>query len=140
MHFFVFVPNPQNWDLYFVYPSVIDKITSSLISTFLIQINLDYYCIFCNKTIKLKSKNNHFKSLMHIQYAKYFGINHAINNPDTSEIDKILNDYITKHIWKFEFYLVKCDFKLDYDNNFKPNIRTDFYDNIFFVHLKTLII
>ena len=34
------------------------------------QINMNYYCCVCDKTNKLKSKNNHFKSLTHNQIEK----------------------------------------------------------------------
>ena len=49
---------------------------------------MDYYCDVCDKTIKIKSKNIHLKSLTHIQSEKSFPINHTIKNPYFPEISK----------------------------------------------------
>ena len=43
-------------------------------------------------------------------------------------LDKIFNKEITNHIKKFDFYLFKCEFKLNF-NNLPPNVQTDFYHN-----------
>ena len=59
--------------------------------------NMDYFCDVCDKTIISKSKNNHLKSLTHIQ-EKSFRIYHTIKNPYFFDIDKIQNDYITNQI------------------------------------------
>ena len=97
--------------------------------------NMVYFFDVCDKTIKLKSKNNHLKSLTHIQNEKSFRINHTIKNPYFFDIDKIYNDYITNHNQKFDLHLVKCDFKLVF-NNFTPHIKTDFHHNTSFINLK----
>ena len=40
---------------------------------------MKYDCDVCDKTIKLKYKNNHLKSLTHIQYEKSFRKKRLIN-------------------------------------------------------------
>ena len=52
-----------------------------MISNNLIQIKMSYYCECCDKSIKLKSKNKHFKPLTHKQYEKFIQINHTIQRP-----------------------------------------------------------
>ena len=73
----------------------------------------------CDKTIKLKSKSNHLKTLTQDEFEKCIRIKHTIENPKIFGIVKIFNDYIIKHNKKFDLYLVKCDFKLVF-NNFNP--------------------
>ena len=97
---------------------------------------MNYYCEICHKTIKLNSKNNHLKSFTHIQYEKAIQIIQTIENPSFFNVDKIFNDFITNHTTRFDFYLFKCDFKLDFDNDFKPRIKTDFYYNTIIINLK----
>ena len=58
-------------------------------------------------------------------YKKY-----TINNNNLGEVDKILNNYISYHNNKFNFYLVNCEFVIDFDNNFTANIETNFLHNI----------
>ena len=70
----------------------------------------------CDKTIKLKSKKNHFKSLTHKEYKKHLKKTHTIENPIFFDVDKTFNDYITNHDKKIDIYLVRVDFKLDFDN------------------------
>ena len=67
-----------------------------------------------------------------------FCIKHTIKNPNFFVLDKICNEYIANHNKKYHSFLIKCDFKLVFDNNFlKPiHIETDFYGNISPINLK----
>ena len=96
---------------------------------------MSYHCECCDKRIKLKSKNKRFKSLSHKEYEKIIRINYTIQNPNFFDVDKLFNDFITNHKKKFELYLVRADFKLDFDN-FTPQIITDFLYNILLINLK----
>ena len=98
-----------------------------------------YYCKCCDKAIKLKLKNNHFKSFMHVHFGKYIPISQSIKNPDFFDIDEIFNDYFTKHNKNFDFHFVKCDFKLDFNDDFKPYFKTFFYDNTTISNLKRFL-
>ena len=109
-----------------------------MISNFPKQLNMGYFCDVCDKTIKLKSKNNHTKSLIHIQYEKSSRINHTFKNPIFFDVDKIFNIYITNHNKKllfFLFYLVNCGFKIVF-NKFTPHIKTMFCHKNSFINLK----
>ena len=100
---------------------------------------MENYCNVCDKTYKLKSKNNHFKSLTHIQYESSFRMNHTIKNPNVSDVDKIFNDYTTNYNKKFDLYLFKCDFKLVF-NNFTPHIKTHSHHNTSNINLKRYLL
>ena len=68
-----------------------------MFSNTLVQLNRDYYCDFCDKTIKLKSNKNHLKSLPHIQYEQNFRISHTITNPHFFDVVKTFNFYMANH-------------------------------------------
>ena len=48
---------------------------------------MSYYCSVCDKTIKHKSKTNHFKSLFHKEFDRCKQIKLTILNPDINKID-----------------------------------------------------
>ena len=99
---------------------------------------MNFYCDICEKTIKLKSKNNHFESLTHIQYETSFRIKHTIQNPKFFDVDKLFSDSISDHNKKFDLYLVKCDFKIVF-NNFTPHFKTNICHDTSFINLKESI-
>ena len=110
-----------------------------MISNILIQLNMDYYCDDCDKTITLKPITNHPKSLTHIQYEKSFRKHQTIKNPYFFDSDKRINDYIIYHDKKLDFYLFKCDFKLVF-KNFIPYIESHFHHNTTFINLKRYLL
>ena len=58
-------------------------------------------------------------------YKKY-----TFNNIILVDFDKILKDYITTHIKKFDFHFINCDLKIEFDNKFSTIIETKFFNNI----------
>ena len=61
------------------------------------RINMEKFCEICDKSNKLKSKNNHVKSVTHNDFEKSILKNHTIKNPNSSDKDEIKNYYITNH-------------------------------------------
>ena len=110
-------------------------IQKQIISINPIQIIMNTYCSLCDETFKLESKNIHLKSFLYIQNKKSRRINQTIKNLAFFDIDRRFNEYITNHNKKFESYLLKCEFKLDF-NNLTPHTRTDFYHNPTIINLK----
>ena len=78
----------------------------------------------CDKTNKLKSKYNHFKSNSPIQFEKCFQKNYTINSLNFFELDKIYNNYITNHNKKYYLYFIKRYFKLAFSDSF-PSVKTE---------------
>ena len=58
---------------------------------------MDFLCNVCNKFfIENESKHNNYMATLTKKHDKSFYENYTIINPNLDEIDKILNDYITK--------------------------------------------
>ena len=88
-----------------------------------------YFCDICDKTMNLKSKNKHSKSIPHNELEKSFCIIHSIENPEFFNVDDLYNDFINNHNKKYYFYNVKCNFNFIFDNIFLPCIESDLYTN-----------
>ena len=86
---------------------------------------MSYYCDICDKTIKLRCKKKHLNSSLHKSLSRSFINRYCVKNPDFLQIENILNKYIRDYRKKFNFFIIECKFKLDFDNN------------IFFVNLYT---
>ena len=54
-------------------------------------------------------------------------IKYTNNNISFDELDKILEDYISTHSKKILYYLIFCELKIEFDNNFTENIKTKYY-------------
>ena len=50
--------------------------------------------------------------------------NYTINEPNLDEIDKILNEYVTRQNKKFYIFAINCEFYLVFDNNLKISMET----------------
>ena len=100
---------------------------------------MSYHCSVWDKTNKLESKIIHLKTLTHIQYEKSIQIIHTIERPNFFTIDKIFNDYITNHKKNY-FCAFKCDFKLEFNNDFKPHNKTDFYHSTTNINFKRYLL
>ena len=75
----------------------------------------------------------------HSEREKYIHTKHTIKNPNFFVIDKISNDCITNHNRKYLF-LIKCDFKLIFNNDFSLHIETDFHHNTSMINLKRYLL
>ena len=79
--------------------------------------------------IKPKSKSRHFKSNNHKILDKHKHIKLTINNPETDNIDKIFYSHINEYDKKYDYYLVRSEFKLYYisteDYGIASSILTD---------------
>ena len=101
-----------------------------------IQIEITYSCERCDKSNKLEPKKKHFKSLTHEQKGKCIRINHTVKNTNFFNIDNIFIDYITNHNKKFELYLVRADFILNFDNDLNADIKTNFHHKVSPINVK----
>ena len=73
---------------------------------------MDYRCEVCNMFIKPKSKSEHFKSKNHIHLGKQKHMKKTIDNPNINNKGEIFYSHIKEYNYRFEYYLVKCEFKL----------------------------
>ena len=67
---------------------------------------------------------------------------HTKKNPSFFDIDKIFNDHFTKNNKKLYSFILKCDFKIFYNNEFSNliHIETDFYDKNLLINLKRYLL
>ena len=67
---------------------------------------MSYYCDICDKTIKLKSKDKHLKSILHNELGKSIHLSHSIDKRKFFDVDDIYNDFNNVHNKKYSFYHV----------------------------------
>ena len=77
---------------------------------------MDYYCEICNIHIEPKSKSKHFKSNNHKYLDEHKHIKLTFDNHNIDNIDKIIYTHIKEYDKKYEYYLVRCEFKLCFIN------------------------
>ena len=78
---------------------------------------MDYYCEACDIFIKPESNKKHFISNTHKEFDKCKHIKLTMKNPNTNDVDEIFHAYIIEHNRKHDYYLVKCEFKLVFNDN-----------------------
>ena len=64
----------------------------------------------------------------------------TINNINLDEFKKTLNGYMTTHNKKFDYYFIRCEFTLQFDNNFTENIKTFYLYNADVTNLKRYLL
>ena len=77
---------------------------------------MNYYCDICDKTIKQKSKNSHFKTKIHSKMQSYVREYHFIGDVLWQDFDYIICKYVNTNRTKFPIFisLIKCNL---YDKN-----------------------
>ena len=91
---------------------------------------MSFVCKVCDRSIiENESEFNVFVATRWKKYDKSLYKNYTKKNVNLAEVDKILNDYITTHINYFNFYLVNCEFVIEFDNNFTEKIETNYLYN-----------
>ena len=63
-------------------------------------------------------------------------IKYTLNQITLDELDKILNNYITTHSEKFNFYLFSCELLIEFDDNSTENIDTNYFYNRDIISIK----
>ena len=71
----------------------------------------------CDNFIKRKSKYEHFKSNTHKEFEKCKHIDLSIENPDINNVDEVFYAYIIQHNKEYDYYFIKCHFKLVFNDN-----------------------
>ena len=101
---------------------------------------MDYYCEICNIHIKPKSKSKHLKSNNHKKLNKHKHIKITIDNPNINNIDEIFYNHIKEYNIMYEYYLIRCEFKLSFlDREDYGFISSKLTDNQTFISWKIFI-
>ena len=98
---------------------------------------MDYICQVCDRSLIVNpSEYQHYLATSRKKNDNSLCIKYTINNFNLDEVDKILNDYITTHNEKFNFYLISCKLVIEFDDNFIENIETEFFYNTDIINIK----
>ena len=101
---------------------------------------MDYHCEVCNIFVKPKSKSEHFKSKNLIYLDKHKHIKVTIDKPNINNIDEKFYTHINEFNNKYEYYLVRCEFKLGFFNKESYGIaRSNLTDNKTMVFWKIFV-
>ena len=91
---------------------------------------MDNYCEVYPKNIKAKNKDKHLKSKSHHEFDKCKHIILSHKDTDINHIDEMFYLYIIEHNRKFESYIIKCEFKLVFnDYQYSPYVTSNVSDN-----------
>ena len=77
---------------------------------------MDYCFEVCDVFSNLKSKSKHFKTKNHKNLDKHRHIKLPIDYPNIDDIDKIIYIYNNEFDNNYEYYLVRCKFKICFMN------------------------
>ena len=87
-----------------------------------------HYCDVCGKKFKLKLKSRHFKSNIHKELDKCKHLKLTIENPNINDRDEVFYANNIEHNKKSDYYLMKCDFELVFnDNQVCPYVTSEIY-------------
>ena len=91
---------------------------------------MDYYCDVCDKHIKPRSKYKHFKSKCLEEFYRCKHILFSLKDIDINDVDEAICLNIVEHNKTFDYYPVKCHFKLVFiDYQFCANVTSKSSDN-----------
>ena len=84
----------------------------------------------CDRYFKAKSKYKQFKSNFHKDFDKCKHNILSLKDIDIKDVDEAFYLYIIEHIEKFDYYLVKCEFKIIFNvYQYCPYITSKTSDN-----------
>ena len=75
-----------------------------------------YCCDICNKRIELKHKSKHLKTKSHKASSMSTNNRYCVKNPNFFEIEDILKKHADDYNEKVGFYIIICEWKLDFDS------------------------
>ena len=91
---------------------------------------MDNFCKICDKFIKPRRQFKHFDSNIHKEFDKCKHIKLTIENPDINNVVRAFWEYNMHHNKKYDFCLVKCQYKLVInDNQNCPSVMSILFDN-----------
>ena len=98
-------------------------------------------CKVCDREIfENESELNKYLTTFRKTFDRSLYKKYTINNINLNDIDKILDDYITIHNKKFNFYFINCEFVIESDNNFIAKNETNYRYNDDITNLKSYLL
>ena len=91
---------------------------------------MDTLCKVCDRSI-IENEDEFNKNLSTSR--KEIGTSlcdeYTINNINLDEVEKIFHDYISYNNKKFIFYFIRCEFTLQFDDDFTEDVKTMYLNN-----------
>ena len=78
--------------------------------------NCCFPCDLCDKSIKIKSKENHLNSQNHKLLTKSIICKYTVKNPSFLHLEDILKSFVDNYNKKFELYLIFCIWNLHFSD------------------------
>ena len=100
---------------------------------------MQWYCDICDKTVKIESKSQHFRSPTHNAFEECIPMIHALDKPDFFDKDGTIIDIITNHNKKIDLNLVKTVFILYFNEEVYHHVKSDLQNIISIFHLKRFL-
>ena len=98
-------------------------------------------CNVCDHEIfENESERNKYLATLRKKNDKSFYTKYTINKVNLDAFDKILNNSIITHNKKYDFYFIKCEFKIEIDNNFTANIEYNYHYNTDTKNIKSYLL
>ena len=89
---------------------------------------MDYICQDCDREIiESEEEYQYYLSTVDRKKDRKLYTKYIIINISFDDLDKVLNDYITTHNKKFDFYLIRCELIIEFDNNLTEKIKTKYF-------------
>ena len=98
---------------------------------------MDYICQVCDRSlIENPSEYQHYLDTSHKKNDNSLYIKYTIRNINSDEVDKTLNEYISTHNEKFNFFLISCKLVIEFDDNSMENKETIYFYNTDIINIK----
>ena len=98
---------------------------------------MDYICQYCDRLlIENPDEYEHYLTISLKKNDNSLYIKYTINIINLDNLDKILNDYITTHIEKLNFYLISCKLVTKFDDNFTEKMETNYFYNTDIINIR----
>ena len=75
------------------------------------------FCDICDELIEINSKCSHLKALSNEEFDRFKHEKLTNKNPDLNKINNIIDTFIKEYDKKYDFYLIKYNFNLVFNNS-----------------------
>ena len=98
------------------------------------------FCDICDEINEINSKYSQLNALSYEEFDRFKHMNLTIANPDINEINDQIDSYKSEHDEKNDYYLIKYDFKLVFNNyEDSPHLKSTSFNSKIMFSLKSFL-